>query len=281
MKVVILGAKGLLGEALTAAFVGHDLHAYDRDELDVTDFGRLRDELAQVHPEVVLNCVAWNDVDGAETKYEVAELLNVRVPRELAKITRAQGAILVHYSTDNVFDGNNSSGYAEDAAPNPANAYGRSKYGGEIGVREEAEKYYLIRTSRLYGAKPSSPIAKPSFVVRMVELGRIKKEMSVVHEEPGAFTYAKDLAEATKRILDEQRPFGIYHRTAAGAVTWYECASEIFKYLNIEISLTPIGRKDFPRAARVPASSVLLTTKLPPMRDWRIALHEFLDTLRV
>lgn len=280
MKVVILGAKGLLGEALVAAFADRDVRAYDRDELDVTDFGRLRDELTRVRPDVVINCVAWNDVDGAETKQEAAELLNARVPRELAKITRAIDAILVHYSTDNVFDGNNASGYAEDAAPNPVNAYGRSKYGGEIGVREETKKYYLIRTSRLYGTKPSSPIAKPSFVVRMVELGRTKKEMGVVDEEPGAFTYAKDLAEATKKILDERLPFGIYHRTADGAVTWYECAVEIFKYLNISISVKPILRKDFPRLCRVPASSVLLSTKLPPLRNWRAALHEFLDTLR-
>lgn len=281
MKAVILGAKGLLGEALTAAFAGDEVNSYDREELDVTDFARLREELARVRPEVVLNCVAWNDVDGAETKQEIAELLNARVPRELAKITRAIDSVLVHYSTDNVFDGNILSGYDEQALSSPVNAYGRSKFGGETGVREEAQKYYLIRTSRLYGTKPSSSIAKPSFVVRMVELGLTQKEISVVNEEPGAFTYAKDLAAATRQIIDEKRPFGIYHRTADGAATWYECAVEIFKYLKLPVAVTPILRKDFPRRCRVPASSVLLTTKLPPMRDWRIALHEFLDTLRV
>lgn len=279
MTVALLGAKGLLGEALQAVFAGHDVRGYDREELDVTDFSRLRDELARVRPDVVLNCVAWNDVDGAETKQEAAELLNTRVPRELAKISQSLEAVLVHYSTDNVFDGNNPSGYAEDALPNPVNAYGRTKYGGEIGVREEAQKYYLIRTSRLYGKVPSSAIAKPSFVMRMIELGKTRTEISVVNEEPGAFTYARDLAVATRQILEEQLPFGIYHRTADGVATWYECAVEIFKYLNLSITVKPILRKDFPRAARVPASSVLLSTKLPPLRSWRDALHEFLDTV--
>lgn len=286
MKVLILGAKGLLGEALQKAFAAHDVLARDREELDVTDFVRLRSEIARLSPDAAINCVAWNDVDGAEAEAERggahardrARLLNCDVVKELAKICSAAHLPLVTYSTDHVFNGEKTTGYTEDDRPNPINAYGRSKACGEAALQEETSDFYLVRTSRLYGPKPRSPHAKSSFVLRMVELGAHNTQISVVDEEPGAFTFVKDLAEATKKIVEEKFPYGVYHLTADGAATWFECAKEIFDFLGMEIKLTPVRRKDFPRPAPIPACSILLNTKFPRLRDWKDALYDFLST---
>ncbi len=287
MKVLILGAKGLLGEALQKIFEDHETIVYDREELDVTDFTKLRLEITRLQPEVIISCVAWNDVDSAEAEegrensggLNRARFVNCDVPRELAERSRKLGIIFVTYSTDHVFDGENPAGYREDDQPNPVNAYGRSKYCGEQAVQAVGGKSYIIRTSRLYGHKPRSPAAKLNFVLRMIELSKANKELSSVHEEPGVFTYVKDLAETTMKLILEKYPYGIYHLTNSGAVTWYECAREIFRYLNIEIKLKPAGRRDFPRPARTPKHSILQNTKFPPLRNWKDALHDFLTEL--
>lgn len=283
MRILILGAKGLLGEALQKTFTAHDVLACDREELDVTDFVRLRNEIARLSPDVVINCVAWNDVDGAEAERgnaharDRAMLLNCEVVRELARICSAAHIPLITYSTDHVFNGEKTAGYVEDDRPSPINAYGRSKACGEAALQEETSDFYLIRTSRLYGPKPRSPQAKSSFVLRMIELGAHNKEISVVDEEPGAFTFVKDLAEATKKIIEEKFPYGVYHLTADGAATWFECAKEIFAFLEMEKKLNPVRRKDFPRLAPIPPHSILLNTKFPHLRDWKDALHDFLS----
>lgn len=287
MKVLILGAKGLLGEALQKEFSALEVIAYDREELDVADFEKLRSEIKRISPNIIINCVAWNDVDGAEAEADRTQqgledramLLNCHVVRELAKISKSFNAILVTYSTDNVFSGRKEDGYTENEVLDPVNAYGRSKACGEAAVQDETDKFYLIRTSRLYGHKPRSSAAKTSFVLKMIELGEKNKELSVVDEEPGAFTYVKDLAQATKKLIEDKYPFGIYHLTANGAVTWYECAKEIFARLGKDITLKPVARKAFPRPAAVPAHSILINTKFPPLRDWREALADFLSDI--
>lgn len=294
MKILILGAKGLLGEALQKTFADQEVVAYDRDDLDVTNFPLLKSKIIKLKSETIINCVAWNDVDGAEKELENgkgggvdrAVLLNARVPEELARISKELGITFVTYSTDHVFDGENSAGYSENDAPNPVNAYGKSKALGEKAVQENGEKFYLIRTSRLYGAKPSSPAAKTSFVLGMIELAKKNKELKVVDEEPGAFTYVEDLAEATRKLIEEKFPYGIYHLTNSGAVTWYECARMIFQYLNaslepsrkVAILLKTVSRSEFPRTAKMPKYSILINTKFPQLRDWNEALREFLKS---
>lgn len=273
-----------MGGALQKSFARHETISYDREDLDVTDFVKLRGELARLSPDVVINCVAWNDVDGAEAEAEGAKfgqidramLLNCDVVREVAKICASQDITLVTYSTDNVFSGEKSGGYVEEDNPCPINAYGRSKACGEIALKEEMNNFYLIRTSRLYGEKPTSGNAKISFVSRMIELGEKNKELSVVNEEPGAFTYAADLSEATKKLIEDKFPFDIYHLISDGAVTWFECAREIFACLGMEVSLRPVQRKDYLRSAPVPKHSILINTKFPHLRNWKTALQDFL-----
>lgn len=297
MKVLILGAKGLLGTALQKEFSDHEVIAYDREELDVTNFPVLNNEIGQLHPDIIINCVAWNDVDGAEDeaenskrgKIDRAMMLNCEVVRELAKITKILNIPLVTFSTDHIFDGENPAGYTEKDMPSPGNAYAQSKYCGEVALPKETDKFYLVRTSRLYGPKPPSEQAKPSFVLMMVELGKGNQEIKIVNEEPGAFTYAKDLAAAIKKLIIEKYPYGIYHLVGSGSATWYECAKEIFsarggsaaggKYL--EVKLIPVSRADLPRKVNLPKFSILLNTKGPKLRDWKAALHDFLKNDKI
>lgn len=279
MKVLILGAKGLLGGALQQVFRDEEVIAYDREELDVTDFAAVREEIEKIRPDVIINCVAWNDVDGAEKNPASAGLLNSDVPRELAGIAKDSGIIFVTYSTDAVFGGEKSTGYNEDDAPNPINEYGRSKRAGEEAVEKVGGNYYIIRTSRLYGPLPVSTGAKKSFVFIMLDLAKKNSELRVVNEEPAALTNVLDLAKATRELLEKKYPYGIYHLTNNGYGTWYDYAREIFAILGQSVKLIPVTRAEFPRPAPSPKYSILLNTKFPPLRDWRVALREFLKNL--
>ena len=276
MKILILGAKGLLGGALQKVFANEEVIAYDREELDVTDFAALRDSIQKIKPEVIINCVAWNDVDGAETDSAGARLLNTTLVLVLAKITKELNIVLITYSTDAVFKGDNSLGYKETDTPDPINEYGRSKYAGEQALEKEGGNFYLIRTSRLYGPKPSSSGAKESFVFLMLRLAETNKELRVVDEEPGALTSVADLAEATKALIDEKYPYGLYHLTNSGQGTWHDYAREIFAILNKNVTLIPVTRAEFKRSAPSGKYNILLNTKFPPLHDWKVALKDFL-----
>ena len=278
MKVLILGGKGLLGGALAKAFLGHNVIVWDRAELDIADETSARKKIPELRPELIINCAAWNDVDGAEDHPDQAERLNGTAVGSLAAIARELGVTIIHYSTDYVFDGTNREGYDEDASPNPINAYGRSKALGERLLREATDEFYLIRTSRLYGPRPESPAAKISFVLRIAELARLKREVSSVDEESGAFTYVKDLAEATRRLVRDSAPYGIYHLTPSGQATWYQCAKEIVSSLGLATVVRPVPRSAYPVRRVIPPYTLLRSTKVPHLRDWKIALRDFLTT---
>ena len=276
MKILILGAKGLLGGALQKVFANEEVAAYDREELDVTDFAALRESVQKIKPAVIINCVAWNDVDGAEKNPAGARLLNCEVVKELATIVKDLGIILVTYSTDVVFDGEKQNGYSEDDIPNPINEYGKSKRAGEEAVEKVGGQYYIIRTSRLYGPMPVSAGAKKSFVFIMLDLAKKNQELRVVNEEPAALTNVADLAMATKQLIEEKYPYGIYHLVNSSFGTWCDYAREIFAILKESVKLIPVTRAEFPRPAPSPRCGILLNTKFPPLRDWRVALKEFL-----
>jgi dTDP-4-dehydrorhamnose reductase len=196
----------------------------------------------------------------------------------LAKSLSAAGGILVHYSTDYVFKGDKKRGYREDDRPDPQSAYALSKYLGEQAVQENADNFYLIRLSRLFGRPAASQGAKKSFVQIMLELAQTKPEVNAVDEELDCPTYAPDLARRTREIIDQRKPLGIYHVTNSGGCTWYDFAREIFTSKNISVKLNPVPASFFPRPAVRPKYSILLNTKLPSMRSWQEALKEFIST---
>ena len=185
-------------------------------------------------------------------------------------------ATLVHYSTDYVFDGLSEEGYTEDAVAHPLSKYGHSKREGEKQLLAAGESYYLVRLSKLFGKPSISPLGKMCFFEKMLDLARGKKEISVVDDEKSCFTYAPDLALATKVLVEEKKPFGIYHLVNSGAVTWYEAAKELFRQASVDIVVKGVSANDFLRPAKRPHSSELRNTKFLSLRPYTEALEEFL-----
>lgn len=280
MKVLILGAKGNLGQDLVAAFkaAGHEVVGLDRDSLDVLDEAAVRSRIVQERPTAVVNAVAMNDVDGAEdpAKRPLAFRLNAETPGRLAAISAGIGAAFVHYSTDYVFAGTKPGGYAEDDMPDPVSAYGESKLAGERAVLAAGGRGYVCRLSKIFGRPGSSELSKPSFVGVMLKLARTKPELGIVDEEVGCPTYTKDIAEATVRLLDGGFAPGIYHLVNSGpGVTWYGFAEEFFGLLGVKTPRRPVSSALFPKPARRPKFAALLNTKFPPLRSRLEALREF------
>lgn len=284
MKVVILGAKGMLGRDLGRVFYDFAPYLLDKDELDITDRKGTSALLRHLSPDVVINAAAYTDVDGCETNRELAMGVNGEAPRYIAEAAKEVGAVFAHYSTDYVFDGNKSEGYSEDDEPalsagkpgGPLNFYGESKLAGERAVREAGGSYYIIRTSWLYG------INGKNFVETMLRLAEAKDELKVVNDQHGKPTFSLDLARKTRELIEDKKDFGIYHITNEQATTWYDFACEIIKRgltppkAGSDPKVSPCASSEFPRPAKRPQYSILLNTKLPPLRPWQEALAEYL-----
>ena len=273
---VILGYLGTLGQQLARLFPGAVL--WDREDVDVTDFARLEEKLRQLDPApaVVINCIAFNDVDGAEDRRDAALSLNAAYVGRLAGVCNALNAWLVHYSTNYVFDGMGGE-FAEEDQPNPLSAYAKSKRLGEQLALENASRCYVIRTAVLFGPKGASELSKKSFVDVMLDLSARTDTIRAVADEVNSVTYAPDLARATKALIDSRAATGIYHLTNSGHASWFEFASEIFRLTGRRIRLEPVPSSAFPRKAHRPARAVLRNTKTAPLRSWQAALKEYLE----
>ncbi len=304
-RVVILGSKGMLGQELVRVFSGdaqYHVNAWDVNDLDVTNFPLLAEKLAEVSPNIVINAVAYNAVDLVEENEDEltrAKRLNTDLPKELARLSSELDFTFVHYSSDYVFDGTleapaakkcqgaccggnchgTKAGYDEASLPNPMNTYAETKYAGERSIPNGTETYYLIRLSKLFGKPAASALGKKSFFETMLELGKTKPEVSVVDGEMSCFTYAPDLAVATKELLESGDAFGIYHLINEGAVTWYEGVLELYRQAGIETPVKPVSADAFPRPAKRPAFSVLVNTKRPKLRHYSEAIADFLKSV--
>ncbi len=278
-KILILGYKGTLGQALMVEFnsVDYEVIGWDREDIDITS-PDLEDKILVLAPQVIINSTGYNAVDKAESdpkEKETCFAINSEAPKRLVEIAKKMDAIFVNYSTDFVFKGDKEEGYVEDDVPNPISVYGESKYLGEKNVQAVDGRYYIIRPSRIFGKSGISDQSKKSFV-DMIVGKQDDAEIKVVNEEKGSPTYAPDLAKFTRMLIKEQKPFGIYHGTNSGACTWYEWAEEIFKILNKNPKLIPVSDSEFIRPAQRPMFSALLNTKTLPQRSWQEALREYL-----
>jgi len=298
-KILILGSLGTLGQELVRvfrAFENYEVVAWDKEEIDITSEVQVKEKIGILTPEIIINAAAYNVVDKCEepAEFKKAKLLNGYAPSFLAQAAKKLGAIFVHYGTDYVFDGQKIKGYREDDKPSPLSRYGQSKLLGEQNVQRVDGRFYIIRLQRLFGRPAKTEGAKKSFFEIMIALIKTKKELEVVNEELANFTYAPDLADRTKYIIEENLPFGIYHVTNEGQpVTWFGAAvilldlirnsefrigSEIIDY--DAIKLTPVLAEKISRPAIRPKYSVLLNTKLAPLRPWPKALKEFLSKFK-
>jgi len=279
IRILIIGSKGMLGQDLAKVFEKQNPVLFDKADLDITDRNQVLQTIEEINPDIIINSAAYNAVDACEEDFSIAQAVNAAGPGNLAEAAQSLGAVFVHYSTDYVFDGNKKSGYKETDKPDPVSAYGLSKFLGEEQVRQKTNKFYLIRTSRLFGLPAGSEGAKKSFVDVMLKLADEKDKLDLVNEEFSNPTYTPDLAERTYLILKEKPAYGIYHAANKGACTWHDFAKEIFSLAGKNVKINAVGSDHFPRPAKRPAYSSLKNTKLPQMRTWKAALKDYLDLI--
>lgn len=269
MKVLTTGAKGMLGQDLcpTLEDLGCFLIETDIDNLDITKKEDVEDFVSKAHPDLIIHLAAYTNVDRAEEEEEKAELINAVGTENVALAASKIDVPLIYISTDYVFDGTKNSPYLPTDPTNPINAYGRTKLKGEELVQKHCKKYYIARTSWLYG------MYGKNFVDTMLSL-KDKEELKVVDDQWGTPTWTMDLAGALMKLLT--KPYGIYHLSGGGKpTTWYNFAKTIFELSNLEVNLKPCTTEEFKRPANRPKYSVMDNDKM--LRDWKLALKDYLS----
>ncbi len=270
-RILILGSSGQLGRELQSCFAGAGtILACGRDAADLSNPEALRALVRRHAPEVILNAAAYTAVDRAESEPDVAMAVNARAPEVLAEEAKRLGALLVHYSTDYVFDGSKSGAWDETDTPNPLSVYGASKLAGEQAIARIGGRFLIFRTSWVYG-----PHGK-NFLLTMLRLGRERDRVSVVDDQIGAPTTSFELASATRAIVNgiadgafgaPDSWAGIYHMSCGGDVSWCGFARAIFAQSNSRFGgripeVHPIPTSEYPTPARRPQNSVLSNEKL-------------------
>ncbi len=274
-KLLITGAQGQLGLALQDEFVDHEVVAWGVADLDISQLESVRKALKDVRPDIVINAAAFTQVDQAETNKEAAYRGNALGPRNLALATRESDIPLVHFSTDYVFDGCQSSPYHEFDRTHPPSVYGQSKLAGEKEVQKNNPKNFIIRTAWLYHVVGKN---FPHTMLRLATQGQVR----VVNDQFGSPTFAPHLAKAVSRLLVTDA-YGTFHLAGSGGTSWYDFTQALYQACDIQTSVFPIPSADYPLPAPRPAYSVLTSMQdpvisLPPweegVRDFAIQLKE-------
>jgi dTDP-4-dehydrorhamnose reductase len=272
LKVLLIGRNGQVGWELARLLptLG-ELVSTGREELDLADDDAIRRVVREAKPQLVVNAAAYTAVDKAESEPELAMRINGTALGVLAEEAKRLGAMLVHYSTDYVFDGTKSSAYVEDDAPNPLSAYGHSKLAGERAIASSGCRHLILRASWVYGPRGKN------FFLTIAAKARAGERLRVVADQRGVPTTSRFLAEKTLALLAKDAS-GFLHLVPSGQTTWYEFAREIVKLSGSQSEVQPIKTGEFPVAARRPANSVLDNRKATavlgvPMPDWRTLLR--------
>lgn len=282
-KILLTGKNGQVGWELerTLAILGK-VSAYDRKELDLHDSKALRDAIRGIKPDLIVNAAAYTAVDKAESDSEAAHAINAIAPMIMAEEATKCGALLVHYSTDYVFDGRAEKPYIETDLVNPLSVYGKTKLEGELAVQGMCEKHLILRTSWVYGTRGKN------FLLTMQRLGREKEVLKVVGDQIGSPTWSRMIASMTAQMVhqismrEEFSSYGIYHLTSAGQTTWYGFAKEIFNIQQASGGIVPklyeITTAEYPLPATRPSYSVLSNEKVAKnfqlwIPDWKDCLH--------
>jgi dTDP-4-dehydrorhamnose reductase len=275
MKILVVGCKGMLGTDLMEVLrPSHEVIGIDRPEIDIGLPDQCFERAREFHPEVIVNAAAFTRVDECETNTSEAFSVNGAGPGNLARAAEITNSLMVHYSTDYIFDGTKSGAYLEEDEPNPQSVYGKSKLLGESLVRQICRNYLILRTSWLFGRNG------PNFIRTIVNAAQNDEPLRVVNDQRGSPTYSKDLAAHTLKMI-EASCLGIYHVTNSGSCTWFELASEAVEWAGIRnVSITPVSTSEFKRPAARPANSVLANARLeqsgfPLMRSWQAAAREY------
>lgn len=286
MKILITGANGMLAKEVKEKFsVGNELTLTDVAELDITNEKMVYDVITNLKPDLIINCAAYTAVDKAEENFDLADRINGDGPTNLAKAAKAVGSKLVHISTDYVFGGDLdlSKAYKEDDEKKPVTAYGITKLHGEQGIQNNLEEYYIFRTAWLYG------LGGNNFVKTMTKLGIERDELSVVSDQHGSPTYAKDLTEIIYQAVNKKIPYGVYNATNEGFTTWYDFTKEILAKQGIECNVKPVTTAEYIEMMKVtqakrPFNSQMSKDKLKQaginVPEWKDGLKRYLEEAR-
>ena len=275
MRFAITGAAGMLGQDLLAAAraAGHEAVGFSRAELDVGDEAAVKDAIGTARPDVVVNCAAWTDVDGAENDEDAATTVNGAGAGAVARAAAQGGAWTIQVSTDYVFDGTKREPYLESDPVGPLSAYGRSKLAGERAVARVApDRHTTVRSSWLFGP------GGPCFPATILRLASERDELQVVDDQVGCPTFTGHLAAALVGLA-ARPPLGVVHLAGSGRCSWYELAREIVTAAGLGTEVRPCSTAEMPRPARRPAYSVLGTERgleAPPLPGWRRGLAEYM-----
>ena len=294
-NILVTGSNGQLGSELRKLSREYSDNTYfftDRDELDITDREAIGNFIEATGIDTIINCAAYTAVDKAEEDESNADAINHLAVKYLAQISKEKNIKLIHISTDYVFDGKNYKPYIEEDATNPQGVYGATKLAGERAMREvDPKNSVIIRTSWVYSSFGNN------FVKTMLRLGKERNELGVIFDQIGTPTYARDLAEAILKILQNpepkvnceareapmgdrtSNPVEIYHYSNEGVASWYDFAMAIFEFSNIDCKVKPIETKDYPTPAARPHYSLLNKAKIK--KDFNITIPYWKESLKV
>ena len=286
-RIMITGASGQLGLALYELLKSQSQYELLRTDvfasddgaiqaLDITDEAEVRAYIDMNLPEIIINCAAFTAVDLCESQEDKAYQINALGPKNLAVAAEGIAAKLLHVSTDYVFDGMAFEPYEEDFQTNPISVYGRTKQAGDVFVRANCSKFFILRTAWVYGEGKN-------FIKTMLRLAKTNSKVRVVADQYGTPTSALELARVIIFLM-ETDGYGIYHATCEGSTTWYEFAKTIFQSAGIDITVEPISTSDYPAPAKRPMYSVLDNKALRErhgyyMKDWKEAFQEYIQQL--
>lgn len=288
MVVLITGANGQLGQSIqfiANKYPNIQFVYTDFQEMDITNIENCQAVFAKHQPHFCINTAAYTAVDKAESEWDKAHLINAVGPENLAKVCKEFDTILIHISTDFIFDGTSKVPYLETDIPNPKSIYGQTKLDGELAIQKNWEKHFIVRTSWVYSQFGAN------FMKTMLRLASERDTLSVVNDQIGTPTYAVDLAEVLIKIINTenptpntQRPFGVYNFSNEGVCSWYDFAAAIFHQKGIQIDLKPIPTDSYPTPAKRPAYSVLDKTKIKKVfgveiKNWKESLTISLNHL--
>ena len=279
MRIALIGADGQLGSDLFKVLSNTDLIPLFYPDFDVTDKERMKQKLESIKPDMIINTSAFNDVDASEERIKEAFEVNAFAVRELTSISLRLGSVLVHFSSDYVFDGRKKHPYHESDRPNPINVYGVSKLAGEYFLQNILKRHFIIRTSGLYGEAGCKGKGY-NFVDLMVQKALANEDVEIVDDQYITPTWTFELAERISDLLDKGR-YGLYHMSSEGKCTWFEFAKKIFSFLGSKPRMEPVDTESYGAWAKRPLYSVLENRALKKIgiRDfssWEEALGKYM-----
>lgn len=277
MKILVTGVNGQLGHDVVKELKkrGHNPVGVDREQMDLTVHSQIKECIEKVNPEAIIHCAAYTAVDAAEDNEDLCRQINALAVKDIANCAKQLDIPMIYISTDYVFDGTKDGEYNENDVPNPINVYGKTKYEGEIYVREILEKYYIVRISWVFGENGNN------FIDTMLRLSKDRDLLNVINDQVGSPTYTKDLSRLLVDMIETNK-YGIYHATNEGFCSWYDFAKEIFNISGVDIKVNPIETSEYPTKATRPMNSKMSKEKLTrqgfcKLRNWKESLEEYIN----